>query len=707
MRRSLLTSLMGANRKGAFSIIDGVADGIGGGWYQVAADADYTYLPVVTAAGIIWIYKISHATGQVVDSKLLSSVNTGVNNDHLYPVSLVTPGGGVLVGHTGFDTFSKLYHARTPDKNLANFAAEVTHNTASGEALYVQNFIHASTGKIFMILREGTGAFNLLESTDDGLTFNDLGPFVADAQQMFCTGGWVSADVLRLFINNNTLVGATTIGIAELNVVTGALVTGTGSLGNVRSQASMPSALSAWSALVVGATDFNPSAQGFSSMPANANVFNYHVSTDDKQYTGLYVGKFTGANQYSAADWTFTKVTDSYPSGDAAIWPGRMSFSKDAALTRPRLFVSRNVRGVYYIEQWDAQNDNCTSWRATMHFYSATILPSTNQAWAPRGMDNPSPKLPFTFHKTVFHDYDNWTGGSSWPFITNFGSTAPSVTCQLTYTQPENKALEITLTADQPAGWHITGGADAALFVCSGDKLYLQAKQYLSPADANADNVYQVQVTATSLCGLTTVSTFAVTITANALTASALLSWSQDFSNAAWNKAAITAAYNTADTLDPLGTSLAAKITQANNSTTHRLQRTSAPSVSANTKYTLSIHAKPGTSHFMCVQFSDGVSNHGVVFDLLLGQVSAPMQSALRADGNVDSHGMQAVGNGWYRIWITFTTAPGITSITPQFILKELSIPLGGEVGSTSNNLYVFGAMLNAGDLSSYVSRNA
>lgn len=102
--------------------------------------------------------------------------------------------------------------------------------------------------------------------------------------------------------------------------------------------------------------------------------------------------------------------------------------------------------------------------------------------------------------------------------ITTTGSaggdvTAPTITSANAFSQPENAALNISLTANEQVSWAITGGADEALFTLAGNTLSLAARDFEAPTDLDKNNTYVVQVTATDLAGNSTNQTITVTIT--------------------------------------------------------------------------------------------------------------------------------------------------------------------------------------------------
>ena len=83
----------------------------------------------------------------------------------------------------------------------------------------------------------------------------------------------------------------------------------------------------------------------------------------------------------------------------------------------------------------------------------------------------------------------------------------------------ENTSTVTTLIASDPDGdaltYSVNGGADAALFAITnnGELSFLIAPDYENPADADADNLYQVEVRANDLNGLYTAQNLIITVT--------------------------------------------------------------------------------------------------------------------------------------------------------------------------------------------------
>jgi len=81
--------------------------------------------------------------------------------------------------------------------------------------------------------------------------------------------------------------------------------------------------------------------------------------------------------------------------------------------------------------------------------------------------------------------------------------TAPTILSADSFEMPNGFDASLQLLADEPVTWTKTGGADASLFTLTGSLLTLPAQTYASPADADANNQYEVVVTATDAAGRT------------------------------------------------------------------------------------------------------------------------------------------------------------------------------------------------------------
>lgn len=96
-------------------------------------------------------------------------------------------------------------------------------------------------------------------------------------------------------------------------------------------------------------------------------------------------------------------------------------------------------------------------------------------------------------------------------------AVAPTITTSATASQMELFPLAITLAANEPVSWSISGGADQTMFEISGTTLRWidnGIQDFNVPRDVDQNNTAVVDVKATDLAGNTTTKTITVTTTA-------------------------------------------------------------------------------------------------------------------------------------------------------------------------------------------------
>lgn len=108
------------------------------------------------------------------------------------------------------------------------------------------------------------------------------------------------------------------------------------------------------------------------------------------------------------------------------------------------------------------------------------------------------------------------SSGWSASLVLTVDTSGPVISTASTANNAENSVLSISLTANESVVWTITGGADQARFEISGTTLRWASngtKDFEAPNDADTNNTYVVQVTATDTAGNATNKTITVTVT--------------------------------------------------------------------------------------------------------------------------------------------------------------------------------------------------
>lgn len=177
-----------------------------------------------------------------------------------------------------------------------------------------------------------------------------------------------------------------------------------------------------------------------------------------------------------------------------------------------------------------------------------------------------------------------------------------------------------------------------------------------------------------------------------------LLLRSLDISNAYWLLNS-SVSKTTIPVTSPDGTSNAYGIIETTTTGSHALQANPSPSISASTTYTYSAYVKRAAgarSFTLQVNLAGGTTGAGFAwFNLDTGVATGPTQISATFVGVAS--GMQNVGNGWYRCWMTFTSNAGNTSATVFVGLYNTTTGGRSYTGDGTSGLHLWGMQLEAG----------
>ena len=176
-----------------------------------------------------------------------------------------------------------------------------------------------------------------------------------------------------------------------------------------------------------------------------------------------------------------------------------------------------------------------------------------------------------------------------------------------------------------------------------------------------------------------------------------LLTYSQDFTNAAWAKGALSALVANA-TVAPDGTTTATTLTDNTTVGTYHYLASAVTTVAATT-YTFSCYAKNLDGQYVNLTFNHGASMNngsGAIYDLVNGTVT--YSSSQGSGWSITSTSITSVGSGWYRCTLTFVA--GLTATVYATIARSnvSTGPFGPYVSvaytGTNQSVYIWGAQL-------------
>ena len=410
-----------------------------------------------------------------------------------------------------------------------------------------------------------------------------------------------------------------------------------------------------------------------------------------------------------------------------------------------RLSYSRSSGGTYLSNEKALSSENLLPYSndlsQSVWTKSRVTVASTNNA-APNGTTTASSLLETAdINSHTFYDNFSCTSGQQYSFVFYFKangrtkvSISPQATVVIATVQFDLTAVTSTVTAGSADSHSITAIGSTGWYKCAATVTATATGTGFSQVnlrDANGNGSYAGDVTKGILVWGSSVSSTGETVlneTSGSIhreyspllkTASAdaprfeyatdgqsvgtpkgllvesqitqLLTYSEDFSNAAYTKYLTTVDSNAA--IAPSGELTADKLTATSASGEHRMIQLY--SMTSGSSYTISVYAKASGLSFLRL----GAGSLSV----LPARVSFNLSTGAVATETYGSGKIEAVGNGWYRCSVTATAA--MTSTTSF----EINVMQADNTASFSGDDYsgalLFGAMAEqSAHVSSYVS---
>ena len=170
------------------------------------------------------------------------------------------------------------------------------------------------------------------------------------------------------------------------------------------------------------------------------------------------------------------------------------------------------------------------------------------------------------------------------------------------------------------------------------------------------------------------------------------LTYTEDFSNAAWSKGNLVTAGMADVATAPDGTNTADAVTATTANAPHVINQ---PNLTVqNATYTVSVYAKANGYNFIALQFTNDASftkYYEGIFNLSNGTVEGTSRAVTYTGSRATP---VDVGNGWYRLSITINSVDANSTSRVQAIVLSTNDPTTTYAGNNTSGIYLWGADL-------------
>lgn len=381
-------AIVNENQRTAYAAVMGTATRIGDGLYSWWAHhiaitrGGRTYVTYCTESGAQGVAEFDETTKKLINERILQ-FGEFPQDDHLAPAMIFLDDGSLLVLITGHGATTDVNGtANTPNGNhsyywcksttgrIADLSAPVSITNTIGQSNYLE-LMQASDDAVWCLTNDDLAVSWLpLYSDDRGATWSQLRGIVEQAaapgggqNQLYMLGRAVGSDLVRLVTTAHPTNSQNAIRLATLDMATGDVSTGTGSIDNVNSGTGDLPDQTDLSAIYTPGSGKSCRLLDVSDDGTMISIALFDTADGANHEYGILI--HDGGSIYDSANWTYKTVV----AAGAFLWTssrysGGMVFARETH-TGIRVVYSREASGTWTLGRGDSA-DGGDSWSETV-----------------------------------------------------------------------------------------------------------------------------------------------------------------------------------------------------------------------------------------------------------------------------------------------------------------------------------------------------
>lgn len=364
----------------------------------------------VGAAGRQFMAAVDLTTGLLVGYKTLYT--SYIRDDHDAPGFKFLDNGGLLVSYPPHNDDGVIRARYSADGTVNNLGSEFTLATYT-EASYVQ--LQEFGSRVLHFVRDTVNAWAVTRSDDYGQsgTWTKMRTLLNSGLQFYCNAMKVDEDLIRVFTYNHPETGDNVIKMLEITPSTGAVVTGSGTLGDLYDTgAGTP--VAAFSAV---STIFAPAAGScvrLLDISDDGNTLLLWETVNGQYGSGVYkIAIYNGGDRFASSGWTVKTTIGAAGASfanPATTYIGGMCFDRSPG-SGLRIYVSQEAGGTWTIKKMTSA-DNGDTWS------SVTLATSAKKLIRPASPIGATAKRPVIWQECdIYNTYTDFFMDTVWPTV--------------------------------------------------------------------------------------------------------------------------------------------------------------------------------------------------------------------------------------------------------------------------------------------------